>query len=275
MSLNNNYDSALRGWSALEELREVLRYHNLIVQLIRRDILARYKRSVIGIVWTMLNPLGTMLILSVVFSRAFGASKDYAAFVLSGLVVWLFFSQSTNGAVRNLIWGEGLIKRIYMPRTAFAVSAIGVGLVNMILSLVPLLLVMLVTGVPLNWTLLLLPLPILCLVLFALGVALLVSTLAVYFADTAEIYSVFLLAWMYLSPILYPQEYLLSIPRFGFWLANLNPVYHLLNLFRSLVLGGELPGLSLVALSLGISVGTAGLGWLLFSNRAEELAYRL
>jgi len=275
MASSNVYDSSIHRWRALEELQEIFRYRYLIYQLVRRDVLTRYKRSVLGVAWTMLNPLGTMVILSIVFSRAFGAGREYAAYILSGLVVWLFFSQSTTGAMTHLLWGEGLVKRIYVPRTAFAVAAVILGLVNLVFSLVPLLLVMLVTGVPLRWTLLLVPLPIFFLLLFALGVALLISTLAVYFADIAEIYPVVLLAWMYLSPILYPKEYLNNFPTIGLWIARLNPMYHLIDLFRSLVYDGRLPDVTQVLIAGGIGLVTAALGWVLFTSHADELAYRL
>jgi ABC-type polysaccharide/polyol phosphate export permease len=275
MSTTQSYDSSLRRLKALEELREIFCNRFLIFQLVRRDIVARYKRSIIGIAWTVLNPLGTMIILTIVFSKAFGTGRAYAAYILSGLVVWLFFSQSTNGAARNLVWGEDLIKRIYLPRTAFAVAAVSVGLVNMVFSLAPLLLVMLVTGVPWHWTLLLLPVPIFFLYLFTLGVALAVSTLVVYFSDVAEIYSVVLLAWMYLSPILYPEEYLTNLPGVGFWIANLNPIYHLLKLFRGVVLEGVVPDIQLLVISGSIAIIAAIAGWLIFTSRADELAYRI
>jgi ABC-type polysaccharide/polyol phosphate export permease len=97
------YDSARRGPPAIDELREIFNYRNLLFQLVRRDVLTRYKRSVLGIAWTMLNPLGIMLIMSVVFSRAFGQGITYAAYVLSGLVVWNFFSQTTNSAMVQLV----------------------------------------------------------------------------------------------------------------------------------------------------------------------------
>jgi ABC-2 type transport system permease protein len=269
------YDSAERGVLALDELREVFTYRNLLFQLIRRDVLTRYKRSVLGVAWTMLNPLGTMLILSIVFSRAFGQGITYAAYVLSGLLVWNFFSQTTNAAIVHLIWGEGLFKRIYVPRTVFALSAVGVGLVNLVLTLVPLLFVMLITGVPLRWTILLAPLPVLFLALFSLGMGLLVSAWAVYFADVAEMYQVAMVAWMYLSPIVYPKEYLLQLDTWGVWIARLNPMYHLVTLFRAVVYEGVLPEVGQFMLAGGIAVGMALIGWLVFTRQADEFSYRL
>jgi ABC-type polysaccharide/polyol phosphate export permease len=111
--------------------------------------------------------------------------------------------------------------------------------------------------------------------LFTLGVALAVSTLVVYFSDVAEIYSVVLLAWMYLSPILYPEEYLTNLPGVGFWIANLNPIYHLLKLFRGVVLEGVVPDIQLLVISGSIAIIAAIAGWLFFTSRADELAYRI
>ena len=269
------YDSTHSRSPALDELREILHYRDLLLQLTRRDILTRYKRSVLGIAWTMLNPLGTMLILSFVFARAFGQGPDYAAYILSGLVAWLMFSQSTNAAMVHLIWGEGLLKRVYIPRTVFALSAVGVALVNLCLSMAPLLIVMGLTGVPIRWTILFLPVPVLCLALFSLGIGLMVSTLAVYFADVAEMYPIIVLAWMYLTPVIYPRQYLENFSPVGVWIARLNPMAHLVDLFRAPVFDGVIPGPVQLIICLAIGLITAGLGWWIFTRRADELAYRL
>jgi ABC-type polysaccharide/polyol phosphate export permease len=99
------YDSGQLIPHALQELLEALHYRNLLYQLVRRDILTRYKRSILGVAWTMLNPLGIMLILSFVFSHVFGQTRSYPAYILSGLMVWNFFSQCTFGAMNSLVWG--------------------------------------------------------------------------------------------------------------------------------------------------------------------------
>jgi len=268
------YDSAQQRSTALEEIRAIFQYRYLVVQFVRRDLLTRYKRSVLGVAWTMLNPLGTMIILTIVFSRVFGANKEgYAAYVLSGLVAWNFFAQTTNAAIVHLVWGGSLLRRIYMPRTAFAVSATGTGLVNLVLSLVPLLLVMLVTGVPIRPTVFLLPVPMLFLAMFALGLGLLISTVAIYFADIAEMYQIVLTAWMYLSPVIYSYE-ILPEP-YRSWIMRLNPMYYLLTLFRALVYSGQVPDWSEVLIAGGISFVTLLVGWLVFTGKADEFAYRV
>ncbi|GAB4498175.1 MAG: ABC transporter permease [Anaerolineales bacterium] len=267
------YDSTQRTLPAIDELRGAWQYRSLIAQLVRRDITTRYKRSVLGVAWTMLNPLGTTLILAIVFSRAFGSGPEYAAYVLSGLIAWNFFSQTVNASMLHLIWGEGLLKRIYLPRTVFALSASGTGLVNVFLSLVPLVLIMLFTGVPIRWTILFLPVPILFMALFALGFGLLISTIAVYFADVAEMYQVGIVAWMYLSPIIYHEEILPESYRF--WITRLNPMYHLIKTFRAPIYDGVLPSIEQTLIAASIGLITFAIGWLVFTSKADEFAYRI
>ena len=268
------YDSSRQGSAALEELRAIFNYRYLVVQFVRRDILTRYKRSVLGVAWTMLNPLGTMLILTIVFSQAFGGSQEgYAAYVLSGLIAWNFFAQSSNAATLHLVWGGSLLKKIYIPRTSFAVSATGTGLINILFSLIPLLIVMLITGVPIRWTIIFLPIPILFLAMFALGVGLLISTMAIFYADIAEMFQIALTAWMYLTPIIYSPEILPEV--FRFWITRLNPMFYLVELFRMPIYYGKVPDLSLVLIAGGISIVTLFAGWIYFTGKSDEFAYRV
>ena len=268
------YDSDRQGSAALEELRAIFNYRYLVVQFVRRDILTRYKRSVLGVAWTMLNPLGTMLILTIVFSQAFGGSQEgYAAYVLSGLIAWNFFAQSSNAATLHLVWGGSLLKKIYIPRTSFAVSATGTGLINILFSLIPLLIVMLITGVPIRWTIIFIPIPILFLAMFALGVGLLISTMAIFYADIAEMFQIALTAWMYLTPIIYSPEILPEVYRF--WITRLNPMFYLVELFRMPIYYGKVPDLSLVLIAGGISIVTLFAGWIYFTGKSDEFAYRV
>ena len=269
------YDSALRKIPALEELREVFRYQYLILQLTRRDVLTRYKRSVLGIAWTMLNPLGMMIVLTLAFSQIFrfDTTYSYPAYVLSGLIAWNFFSQTTTAAMVNLVWGGGLLHRIYIPRTSFALAAILTGVVNVTLSIVPLILVMLFTGVPIRLTILFLPVPMLLLTFFSLGVGLTISTLAVFYPDIAEMYSIAIVGWMYLTPIIYPAEILPESYRF--WITHLNPMYFLVEMFRAPVYYGRLPTLEEFLPALFFSVGILVFGWIVFTNKSDEFAYRV
>jgi ABC-2 type transport system permease protein len=221
----------------------------------------------------MLNPLGTMIVLSIAFSQVFGIVERYPAYILSGLMAWNFFSQTTNASMVNLVWGGGLLKRIYMPRTSFAISAVGTGLVNLILSLVPLVIVMLATGMRIRWTVVFLPLPILCLIMFSLGFGLILSAFAVYFPDVAEMYNIGITAWMYLTPIIYPISILPDLARK--LITTLNPMYSIVNLFRIPIYDGRIPTLSEVLIPLGISTVFLIVGWWFFANRSDEFAYRI
>jgi ABC-type polysaccharide/polyol phosphate export permease len=268
------YDSARRGPPALEELQEVVRYWDLVVQLVRRNLTSRYKRSALGIAWTMLNPLMNMAILALVFSQIFRfALENYIVYLLAGLIFWNFFSQTTIFAMNELVWGGGLLARIYLPPATFVVAALGTGLVNLLLSLVPLLVVMVVTGAPLTGSLLFAPVAIVIGAMFALGISFLVSTLALYFADVADMYQILLLAWMYLTPIIYPKE---IIPESYRWVVtNINPMYHLVEVFRSPFVNGWMAGYKTLGLAAGIALVTLVVGWYVFSRQSSEFAYRV
>jgi ABC-2 type transport system permease protein len=268
------YDSARRIHPALEELREAINYRNLILQLVRRDVLTRYKRSVLGIAWTLLNPLGMMLVLTLAFSQIFRFNTiyGYAAYVLSGLLAWNFFAQTTTASMVNLVWGGGLLNRIYIPRASFALAAIGTGLVNIVLSLIPLIAVNLITHVPFTIAFFFIPVPLLILACFSLGLGLLISTIAVYFPDVAEMYQIILSAWFYLTPIIYPLDALPEALRF--WM-KLNPMYYLVNLFRLPVYYGRLPTWDELIPALLVSIVTLFLGWIIFSTKSDEFGYRI
>jgi ABC-type polysaccharide/polyol phosphate export permease len=267
------YDSGMKRSKAIEEAVEAYRYRHLIFQLVRRDVLTRYKRSILGVAWTMLNPLGMMLVLTIAFSQLFGGTRAYPAYVLTGLVAWNFFSQATTASMNQMVWGGGLLGKIYIPRTVFVLSSIGTGLVNLVLSIIPLIVVLLITGTPIRLTLLFLPIPILSLIAFSLGVGLLLSTWAIYFYDVTEMYQIVLTAWMYLTPIIYPEEIVPEGVRT--WLFTLNPMYHLVSIFRAPIYDGTLPDVHQLVGAVGLSILVLAAGWILFTRKSDEFAYRV
>ena len=266
------YDSAANASPALTEIQELKHYRYLLKQLVRRDIVARYKRSALGVAWTMLNPLGTMLIMTFVFSNLFKSVQSYPVYILSGLIAWNFFAQGTNAAMSGLVWGGSLMQRIYLPRTIFGVSAIGTALVNLLLSIIPLLLAMVSTQTTIHLTFLFLPISILLLTAFALGFGLLLSALAIFFPDVAEMYQILLMAWMYLTPVIYPEE---IIPAQFLTIYRINPMYWMLKMFRMPVYEGVIPSLQDLWPALAWSVGMLIVGWLFFTSRSDEYAYRV
>ena len=266
------YDSQKRKHPAVEELFDAVRYRDMIFQFVRRDIVARYKRSVLGVFWTMLQPLGMMIVMTVVFSQLFHRVESYAAYLLSGLISWTFFSQTTMASLQEIISGGSLTRKIYVPHTAFAISSLLTGVVNHAISMIPLVLITLVSGKPITWAILITPIAILILSAFALGVGLTLSTFAVSFPDVKEMYQIILQAWMYLTPIIYPENILPEASRF--WILNLNPMYYMISLFRDPVYNGILPSSEILIVSSSIAVITLLIGWMYFSKQADTFAYR-
>ena len=266
------YDSAKQQTAWLDEFLQTLRYKDLIVHLIKRDITARYKRSVLGIAWTMINPLGMMVILTVVFSQLFATVEGYAAYILSGLILWNFFAQSTVAGINSVVWGGDLFRRIYFPRSIFAISAVGTGIVNLLLSIVPFIMVSIIVGRPPTIYFFLVIVPMVLLAMFTLGLALIIASIGIRFPDVVEVYNnIILLAWMYLTPIIYPTDIL---PPWLLSLLKFNPLFHVVKLFREPIYDGRMLDPQLVGICSIIGIGTLVLGWIIFSRMTDEIAYR-
>lgn len=213
------------------EIKEIIRYRELLRNLVMKDIKVRYKRSVLGFMWVMLNPLLIMLVLNIVFSGIFNVSTpNYTAYLISGIILWSFFSQSTSTSLVSFIGNSNLIKKIYLPKAIFPLSIVLSALVHFTFSLIPLLIIFLITGTRLSPHIYLLPFILILVSLFSYGVSLIISTLTVFFHDTKYIYDVLLMAWMYSTPIFYPET---IIPDKFRLLLQINPLYYFLNLFRS------------------------------------------
>lgn len=267
------FDSTKQQAPFFEEFFALIQYRELVYQLVARSIKVRYKRSVLGVAWTMLNPLFTMLVMSLVFSTLFRFQiPRYPVYVLSGIIAWSFFSSSTQLGLAEMISSGHLIGKIYLPKSTFIVSAVVTSLVNLSLSLVPLFFVMLIQHSPFTASLLILPVSILILFCFSLGVCFIVSTAAVYFADIVPIYEVLLVIIMYATPIMYPKE---IIPEHWRFIINLNPMVHILQLFRQPLFEGTLPPINEFVISTIIAIGTLLFGWYLFTKRINDYAYRI
>jgi ABC-type polysaccharide/polyol phosphate export permease len=234
---------------------------------------SRYKRSVLGVLWTLMNPVLHTAVLTVAFSNMFRTSlPNYALYVLSGMVCWTFFTTTTLYAMNSLIWGGSILGRIYIPRTIFAAAAVGNGLTSLAIGLVPILAVMVITGQPLTLALTAMPLAVLLLMAFVFGVSLLVSSVAVLYTDFVEFYQVTVQALFFLTPIMYPPDIL---PGWAIPFMQLNPMYTLVELFRRPIYYGAFPDVPTVTSATLTSVAFLVVGWLAFTRRADELPYRI
>jgi len=266
------YDSAARGSRILEECRALWSFRSLVYELVIRDIKVRYKRSVLGIAWTMLAPLLNMVTMTIVFSALLKtAIANYPVYFLSGILFWNFVAQSTSAAALQVNDANDLARRTYLPRSVFLVASVGVALINLVLSLVPLLGIVLVTRYPIHATWLFLPVAVAIGAVFSLGLGFILFTLASRFSDIREMYLVLIQTWFFITPIVYPPAIVPARYRFVLWL---NPHYYLIQTFRTPIYDGKLPPLSVVLFSAAIAFATLAVGWVFFCRRIEEYAFR-
>jgi ABC-type polysaccharide/polyol phosphate export permease len=267
------YDSSRPRPAIIEEAIQLYGYRDLLWSLVHRDLTIRYKRSTLGFLWTMLNPLLMMLALTIVFSNLFRFQiSHYPVYLLSGTLMYSFFQWGTNQAIHNLIWGGSLMSKIYLPKTIFVAAAALVSLVNLLLALMPLALIMAINKCSFSLALLFLPFAIALTFIFAMGIGLFVATLAVFFADIADIYGIALSILTYLTPLFYPLD---VVPEKYRAFIYVNPMYYFVEIFRQPIHMGVFPELSLVLRATAIALGALLVGWWFFTKKSDEFAYRV
>jgi len=254
-----------------ELTRDIYDYRELIWALAMKELRVRYKRSVLGFVWALLNPLLMMIVLTLVFGTIMRFSIDhYAIFLLSMLLPWTFFTQALTYSVESVVGNADLLKKVHIAKVVFPVAAVVSNIVNFLLSLIPLALLVLVLRFPLHWTWIYLPVPMLGLFLFTLGTSLFLAAINVFFRDISHIIQILLSAWFYFSHILYSLDF---IPAKHRWLFKLNPMLYVLNGFRLSIYYGLLPQLTSVAMSLACGVAAVLIGYGVFRRYQESFVF--
>lgn len=224
-----------------ERLNVFLKYKNLLRELVARDIKVRYRRSFLGMLWTVLNPLLMMVVITIVFSTLFKQNiEHFPIYYLAGSLVFSFNSETTSNALYAIIGNSSLMKKVYIPKYLFPLSKTVSGLVNLGFSLIAMFIVMIILKVEFRPTLLLLPIPLFYVFLFAAGSGLFLAAVTVFFRDVANFYGVFVMAWTYFTPIFYPTSIL---PEAALKLMYFNPMYHYVEYMRQLILYGQFPGM--------------------------------
>jgi len=248
----------LKKENLIEQIAVFKRFRHLMLLMVKRDFTTRYRRSVLGILWSLLNPLLTMLVLTLVFSTLFRFDiPNFPAYLLSGQLIFSFFSESTTSAMGSIIGSAGMIKKVYVPKYIFPISRVLSSMVNLFFSFIAFLFVVFVTRAPLHWTIILVPIPILYTLIFSFGVALLLSSLTVFFRDLNYIYGITITLLTFLTPLFYPVSIL---PERVFYLIHLNPMFHYVTYFRDLALYGVLPGLWENIICIGFASGALCFG---------------
>lgn len=243
------------------------KFRPLLNELISRDIKTKYRKSILGVFWTILNPLFMMIVLSVVFSNLFKFDiENFPVYLLSGQLIFNFFSESTTNAMGAIIQNGPLIKKIYVPKYMFVLSRIFSSSINLMASFTAMIFVMLAMRVDLHYTVLLVPIPLFFIVMFSLGIGLLLSSLTVKFRDIMHLYSVFTTALMYLTPVIYPISIL---PGWLKKIVMLNPITNILMMFRDVMLNNSVPGILSIIIATVETALVLVLGLYVFYKRQD------
>ena len=251
----------------------IQKYRFLIRQLVSRDFKTKYKRSVLGMFWSLLNPLLTMFVQYFVFSTIFKSDiPNYPAYLLIGIVTFNFFTEASCMALSSIVGNASLITKVYMPKYIYPLTRVMSSVVNLGISLIPLVLVSLVTGVQFKKSAILSLFFFCCVIIFSLGVGLLLSAAMVFFRDTQFLWGVLSMIWMYMTPIFYPESILPEDFRF---ILRVNPMYHFLKDIRLCILNGISPEPSVYVQCMLMALGALLIGALVFRKSQDRFVLYL
>jgi len=256
----------------MKEILEVYRRRELLLELVKREIKARYKQSILGYAWVVLVPLINLAVLTIVFSfllRIPTGDIPYPIFLFTALVPWIFTSNSISSATASLVSNSTLITKTYLPREIFPISAVIAKMVDLSFSAAILTIFFIVFGLKPHLTLLLIPIIFIFQTLLILGISFILSAVNVFFRDVENVLGVFLTVWMYLTPIIYPPELIPSqfVPIF-----NLNPMMPIVNAYRNVILYGVFPPWESFSYAAVLSLTIFVFGYIFFKNRAKYFA---
>ena len=251
----------------------VRKYRFLIRQLVARDFRTKYKRSILGMFWSFLNPLLMMLVQYFVFSTIFKSDvPNFAAYLIIGTVMFNFFNEACGMALGSIVGNASLITKVYMPKYIYPLTRVMSSMVNLVISLIPLLIVCVITGVEFHKSALLAFFFLICLTVFSLGLGLLLSAAMVFFRDTQFLWGVLSMMWMYATPIFYPETIL---PEEFKFILQVNPLYHFLKNTRLCILSGISPEPVVYVQCLLLALGALLIGALVFRKAQDRFVLYL
>ncbi len=252
---------------------ELYKRRNVLMQLVSQQLILRYRRTALGYLWTLINPLLMMSVMAVVFATLFKADlKTFTVFLFTGMIPWNFFSSVVSQSGSSLINNEGLIKKIYLPKVIFPLSVVLALLIDSVLSFLALFLIILAIGGSLSWAALFIPVAYLLLFFFALGIGLITSVAMVFFRDLQHVILIAMQGLFFLTPIFYKNEALAG--KIG-WLVGLNPVVPFIELFRAPLYSASLPKSSVIIQALLLSLAAISIGLLVFRRHEKKIVFRL
>jgi len=256
---------------SIVNLRELVDYRELVAVMIARDIKVRYKQTVMGVAWAVIQPITMMLIFTLIFSKLAKIPSDgypYPIFVFSGMLAWNFFSSSISSAGMSLVGSSNLVSKVYFPRIIIPIASIGVSLVDFLVSAVILLLLMLYYSQALSLNILFLPFYLCGLIMVSIGVGSWLAAITVTYRDFRFVIPYLVQVWMYLTPVIYPLSF---VPEKWRWLLYLNPMYAWISGIRASFLGQKVDELGLI-ISFGLSVLIFVFGLMYFERAQRRFA---
>ena len=246
------------------------KYQHLLANLITRDLKIKYRRSVLGLLWSLLNPVLMMLILSAVFSKFMHFTQEfYPVYLIAGQTLFTFFSEASNSALESIVSSSALLKKVYVPKYIFPLEKIIYAFVNLLFSLTAVIVILIIYGVPFSPTMFLVPIPLISMLIFTLGFGLLLSATYAFFRDVKHLYSVVLLAWMYLTPIIYPLNELDDLGFIGA-IVRINPLTSYVTYFRNVLIYGISPSLAINLICFGWAFFVLTLGLVVFKKTQDQ-----
>jgi ABC-2 type transport system permease protein/lipopolysaccharide transport system permease protein len=256
-----------------EDRVQLARFWPVIQNMVVQELRVRYQRSILGFFWTLLNPLLMLATLSLVFTQVLHTEDPhFPLFLLAGMVPWSLLSVSLNESAMCIIANEGLIRKIYLPKLVFPLSRLLISLVTFVFSLGAMFLLLLPLGARPSWAMLALPVVIALFTAFTLGLSLIVATANTFYRDCGHLISVFLQAWYFLTPILYPAS---SFPERRRWIFRLNPAFYFIELFHDVLYAGQWPRIGLLAVAAAIAAASLGVGYAIFKSHEDKMVFRL
>ena len=260
------------------------KYLPLLRNLAGKDFKIKYRRSILGVLWSILNPLLTMLVLTMVFGtlfnfRAYEDAGDFAVFYIVGAALWNFFSEATSSSLTSVLTSAPLIKKVYIPKYIFPLEKCLFSLINLAFSLVAVAIVMAIrhSYIDPGLTVLMLPVPVFYCLLFTVGMSLLLSAVCVYFQDIIHLYSVLLTLWMYLTTLIYPLSMIedkinrdSTLHMVAYYIIKYNPMSMYVNTFRDVVMYNNMPSLEQHLICLGYGVFALIVGAFTFNKLQKK-----
>ncbi|AWY98515.1 MULTISPECIES: ABC transporter permease [Blautia] len=248
-------------------------YKFVLKELVGREIKRKYARSYLGIVWSVLNPLLSMIVLTVIFSKMFQKSiENYPVYYLTGMIIWTMFTGATNAAMTTLVDNKNMLIKVRFPTKIFVMSRVYTALVNLGYSLIPYVGILLFFRIKITWRVIWFPLIIFCLLLFALGISYMLSVAYVFFGDVKHLYSVLLTLWMYCSAIFYPADMLPDNVRL---LVTYNPIFGFINAAREVIMYGQNPATDEIIRMVIWSLGAFLIGSFVFEKNKNNIMQKM